>query len=187
MKGLGLRAQGWAIAASALAVAAVSSQTPAPQPPPPTFRTEANYVRVDAYPTKDDQPVADLTQADFEILEGGVPQKIEQFERVVVQRAGAQDTRMEPNTVRESLAMAQSSRARLIVIFLDTYHVEIDGSRNIRKPLVDALDRLVGQDDLVAVMTPEMSATDITFARKTTTIDGLLIFPIRRASSRAST
>ena len=81
---------------------------------------------------------------------------------------------MEPNTVRESLAMAQSSRARLIVLFLDTYHVEIDGSHNIRKPLVDALDRLIGQDDLVAVMTPEMSAPDITFARKTTTIDGFL-------------
>ncbi|HMB79785.1 MAG TPA: VWA domain-containing protein, partial [Vicinamibacterales bacterium] len=72
------------------------------------------------------------------------------------------------------LAMAQSSRARLIVLFLDTYHVEIDGSHNIRKPLVDALDKLIGQDDLVAVMTPEMSASDITFARKTTTIDGFL-------------
>ncbi|HEX3646418.1 MAG TPA: VWA domain-containing protein [Vicinamibacterales bacterium] len=153
------------------------AQAPAPQPPPqppPTFRTEANYVRVDAYPTKDDAPVTDLTQADFEILEAGAPQKIEQFERVVIRAAGPQDTRLEPNTVRESLAMAQSSRARLIVIFLDTYHVEIDGSRNIRKPLVDALDKLIGADDLVAVMTPEMSAHDITFARKTTTIDGFL-------------
>jgi len=152
---------------------ALLAQTPVAQPPP-TFRTEANYVRVDAYPTSDDKPVTDLSQADFEILEGGAPQKIEQFERVVIQRAGAQDTRIEPNTVRESLAMAQNSRARLIVIFLDTYHVEIEGSHNIRKPLVDALDRLIGQDDLVAVMTPDMSATDITFARKTTTIDGFL-------------
>ena len=180
MKGTGLRAQGLALAASALAVAAssyvvpasVASQTPAPQPP--TFRTEANYVRVDVYPTKDEAPVTDLTQADFEILEGNAPQKIEQFEHVVIRQAGPQDIRMEPNTVRESLAMAQSSRARLIVLFLDTYHVEIDGSHNIRKPLVDALDKLIGQDDLVAVMTPEMSATDISFARKTTTIDGFL-------------
>jgi VWFA-related protein len=161
-----------ALAASTLAIGALA-QTPAPQPQP-TFRTEANYVRVDVYPTKDEAPVTDLTQADFEILEGGAPQKIEQFERVVIQSARPQDTRMEPNTVRESLAMAQASRARLVVLFLDTYHVEIDGSRRIRKPLVDAVDRLIGQDDMVAVMTPEMSATDITFARKTTTIDGLL-------------
>ena len=33
---------------------------------------------------------------------------------------------------------------------------------------------LIGPDDLVGVMTPEMSASDITFARKTTTIDGFL-------------
>ena len=45
--------------------------------------------------------------------------------------------------------MAQSSRARLFVLFLDTYHVDVDGSHHIRKPLVDALDRLIGQDDLV--------------------------------------
>jgi VWFA-related protein len=181
-KGSGLRATGIALAVSALAVSslivsslAVSgfSRTSQTQPPP-TFRTEANYVRVDIYPTKDDAPVTDLTQADFEILEGGAPQKIEQFERVVIKPAGPPDVRIEPNNVRESLAMAQSSRSRLIVLFLDTYHVEVDGSHNIRKPLVDALDKLIGPDDLVAVMTPEMSARDITFARKTTTIEGFL-------------
>src|SRR3954447_5822143 len=172
MKASGLRAQGLGVAVSALAVC-VLAQTPAPQQPP-TFRTEANYVRVDAYPTQDNAPVTDLMQADFDILENGVPQKIEQFEHIVIKAAGPQDTRMEPNSVRESLAMAQASRARLVVLFLDTYHVEIDGSRRIPKPLVDALDKLIGPDDLVAVMTPEMSASDITFARKTTTIDGFL-------------
>src|SRR3954468_13026232 len=100
MKGLG---------AGVLGLGGLGAQAPAPQSPP-TFRTEANYVRVDLYPTKDDIPVTDLTQADFEVFESGAPQKIEQFERIVVQRAGPQDARMEPNTVRESLAMAQSSR-----------------------------------------------------------------------------
>src|SRR5437773_8857669 len=144
------------------------------QPPQPTFRTEANYVRVDVFPTRDGAPATDLTQADFEILEGGVPQKIEQFEHVVIRAAGSQDARIEPNTVRDSRSMAQSSRARLFVLFLDTYHVDVGASYAIRKPLVDALDRLVGQDDLVGVMTPEMAATDVTFARRTTTIEGLL-------------
>jgi hypothetical protein len=101
---------GLAVALGAIVFAVVLAQTPAPQQPP-TFRTEANYVRVDAYPTKDDAPVTDLTQSDFEILESGTPQKIEQFERVVIQSTGPQDTRIEPNTVRESLAMAQASRA----------------------------------------------------------------------------
>ncbi len=118
--------------------------------------------------------MTDLTQADFEILEGGAPQTIEQFERVVVRAAGPQDTRVEPNTVRESRAMAEQSKARLFVLFLDTYHVDIGASHAIRKPLVEALDRVIGQDDLVAVMTPEMSANDIAFARRTTTIEGFL-------------
>ena len=169
----GLRVEGSALAVVLVAAAALA-QTPA-QPPPPTFRTEANYVRVDAYPTTGDGvPVTDLTRADFEVLEGGVPQAIEQFERIVISAAGPQDTRVEPNTVRESRAMAEQSKARLFVIFLDTYHVDVAASHAIRKPLIDALDRVIGQDDLVAVMTPQMSAADITFARRTTTIEGIL-------------
>jgi len=163
-----------ALPAAALLGVAALAQTPTP-PPQPTFRTEANYVRVDAYPTTaDGAPVTDLTQADFEILDGGAPQTIEQFERVVVRASGPQDTRIEPNTVRESRAMAEQSKARLFVLFLDTYHVDIGASHAIRKPLIDALDRVIGQDDLVAVMTPEMSAADIAFARRTTTIERIL-------------
>jgi hypothetical protein len=44
----------------------------------------------------------------------------------------------------------------------------------LREEVDHALDRLIGADDLVGVMTPEMSAGDIAFARKTTTIDGFL-------------
>jgi VWFA-related protein len=161
----------WLIAAIALAIGLRSI---AAQTPQTTFRTGANYVRVDVYPTQNGEPVLDLTAQDFEILESGVAQKIEQFEHVVIRGAGPQDTRIEPNTVAESRSMAQNPRARLFVLFLDTYHVDIAGSHRIRGPLVEALDRVIGPEDLVAVMTPEMSATDITFARKTTTIDGFL-------------
>src|SRR5712692_3621287 len=57
---------------------------PQPPPPQPTFRTEANYVRVDVYPTKDGVPVLDLTQEDFEVFESGAPQQHEQCEHVVI-------------------------------------------------------------------------------------------------------
>jgi VWFA-related protein len=145
-----------------------------PAPPQPTFRTEANYVRVDVYPTRDNAPVMDLRQDEFDVLENGVPQRIEQFEHVVIRAAGPQETRIEPNTVAESRSMAENPRARLFVLFLDTYHVDVAGSHNIRAPLVEALDRMIGPEDLVGVMTSEMSARDVTFARRTTTIDGFL-------------
>jgi hypothetical protein len=66
------------------------------QPPRPAFHTEANYVRVDVYPTHDGAPIADLRQEDFEILEDRVPQKIDQFEHVVIRGGGPQETRREP-------------------------------------------------------------------------------------------
>ena len=143
-------------------------------PQQPTFRTEANYVRVDAYPTRDGAPVTDLTRDDFEVLENGQRQQLEQFERVLIRAAGPQETRVEPNTVAESRSMLESSRARVFVLFLDNYHVDVGGSRRIARPLIDALDRLIGQDDLIGVMTPEMSPDDMAFARKTTTIEGFL-------------
>lgn len=163
-------------AIAATFVATMPAQQPAPtqQPPPaqPTFRTEANYVRVDAYPTKDGQAVGDLTKADFDILEGGVPQRIEQFEHIDIHSAA--DLRVDPATVAESRAQLASTRGRVFVIFLDIGHVTVVGSHRMRQPLTDALDRMIGPDDLVAVMTPEMSPKDLAFARKTTTIAGFL-------------
>jgi VWFA-related protein len=161
-----------ALVATVFAADAFLAQNPQPQPP--TFRTEANYVRVDVYPTKDGMPVTDLTQDDFEVVEDRAPQKIEQFEHVVIRGGQPQETRVEPNTIAQSRSMVENSRARVFVVFLDTYHVDVTGSHNIRRPLVEALDRLIGPEDLVGVMTPEMAASDVTFARKTTTIDGFL-------------
>jgi VWFA-related protein len=160
---------------SAGASAALLAQSPPPQDQPrPTFRAEANYVRVDMYATQNGVPVEDLKQEEIEILEDGVPQKTAAFEHVLVRPAGSQDTRVEPNTVAESRQMTQDPRARVFVIFLDTYHVQVDGSHNMRQPLIRFLDGVLGQDDLVAVMTPEMGASDITFGRKTTVISKMM-------------
>src|SRR5262245_38833266 len=107
----------------------------------PTFRTEANYVRVDVFPTRNGVPVDDLHSEDFEILEDRVPQKIEQFERIVIRGNGPQDARREPNTIAESRQAALDPRARVFVLFLDINHVELAASRAIRTPLIEALDR----------------------------------------------
>src|SRR5688572_19851034 len=68
----------------------------------PTFRTAANYVRVDMYATLDGKSVGDLRLEEVEVLEDGVLQKIEAFEHVQVPRAGSQDTRVEPDGLRAS-------------------------------------------------------------------------------------
>ncbi len=163
-----------ALLAAVVVAAAGSPQTP---PPPaqrqaddqqkPTFRTEANLVRVDAFPTIDGAPVLDLTRDDFQVFEDGVAQTVESFEHVVVRPAGAEAARVEPNTQREGYEMGADPHNRVFVIFLDTYHVSYAGSYNIRRPLINMIDRLLGPDDLVGVITPDQPASQLILARKT--------------------
>ena len=146
----------------------------AQDPPARQFITEVNYVRVDMYPVSDDKPVLDLQQSEVELLEDGVPQKIVQFEHVHVSGPRPQTLRREPSTMEEMRRAAQDSRARVLVIFLDPRFVALEGAMRIRRPMIDALNRLVGGDDLIAVMTPEMSPAGLTFTRRTGSIEQLL-------------
>ena len=76
-----------AIGAGAVAIAQqIASQQQ--EQPPQVFRTQANFVRVDAYPTRNGQPVLDLKAEEFEVLEDDKPQKIETFEHVLISPAG---------------------------------------------------------------------------------------------------
>jgi VWFA-related protein len=160
-----------AICLMAAAVAHVAAQDP-PEPRP--FTTEVNYVRVDMYPTTDGKPVTDLLQSEVEVLEDGVPQKVEQFEHVSIAGPRPQTTRREPSSVNEMRRAARDPRARVVVLFLDPRFVDLQGSMRIRRPLIDALNRLIGGDDLIAVMTPAMSADGLTFTRRTGSIEQLL-------------
>jgi len=157
------------VVALAIAASAPSAQDQAAsQSQQPTFRGGINVVRVDMFATRDGRVVDDLKATDVEILEDGVKQTIDAFELVRVRPPVAQELRAEPNSATESRQMAADSRARIFVIFLDTYHTQIEGSARMRSPLLQFIDRVVGQDDLVGLMTPEMSASDVTLGRRTT-------------------
>ena len=136
------------------------------------FQTQVNYVRVDMYPTAGGRPVTDLAAEDVEVLEDGAVQKIAQFERVSISGPRPQNG-AEPSTVAGMRRAAQDPRARVFVLFIDPRHVA-QASADIRKPLVDAINRLVGGDDLIAIMTPGMSASALTFTRRTEGIEKLL-------------
>jgi VWFA-related protein len=167
MSRLLLRVCGCASLCALAAAAAVAAQQP-------TFRAGANFVRVDMYVTEDGRFVDDLKPDEIEVREDGRLQRIESFERVHIATGGATSTRTEPNTIDASRQAAGDPRARVFVIFLDTYHTQVDGSASMRLPLVRFLDRVLGPDDLVAVMTPEMSAKDLTFGRKTTVVRNMM-------------
>jgi VWFA-related protein len=156
---------------------APSAARPADAPPQdarPTFRAEANYVRVDVYPTVNGRAVPDLTIDDIEILEDGVPQRIDQFERVALSTQTAREERRDPTTVADAREQAADPRRRVLVVFLDTHHSTVEGSFRARRPLLHLLERLIGPDDLFAVMTPDMEPRAITFARRTESLDAAL-------------
>ena len=44
----------------------------------------------------------------------------------------------------------------------------------MQRSLVSMLDQMLAPDDLFAVMTPQMSPSDLAFARKTETVEGYL-------------
>jgi VWFA-related protein len=152
---------------------AQSTPTPAqpPQEPRDVIRARANFVRVDVYPTKDRAPVMDLVAEDFEVLEDGQPQTVRTFEHVVITPAGPQPQRVEPSSPQAAERAAANPRSRVFVVFLDVPHVTVLGTWSIREPLIRMIDRMLGPDDLVGIMTPEMAPAQMTLGRKTEVLE----------------
>jgi VWFA-related protein len=175
-----------------LAAAALTAQSPPAQPPPQpppagqpaaskpdpqkpqVFKVEANFVRVDVLATRDGAPVTDLTREDFQVFEDGKPQTVSAFEHVSVITGRPQELRSEPNNIRESRDAMKNPRARVFILFLDVPHVTMAGAWTLREPLIRMVDRLMGAEDLIGIMTPRMAASDVVFARKTTVLEGVL-------------
>jgi VWFA-related protein len=145
----------------------------AQQPELPRFRGGTNLVRVDAYISKDDVAVEDLTAADFEVYEDDKLQNVETFELVKARPPIPQSERHNPTTVRDMQQDAQDA-ARVFTLFFDRFHVSLSGSYHARKPIIETLDRVIGPDDLVGVMTPGLPTSAITYSRKTTSIENFV-------------
>ena len=138
--------------------------------PMPRFRAGANLVRVDAYVSKDDVAQTDLKAEDFQIFEDDKPQQIENFQLVVARAPNPQSERRDAANVRD-MEQQVTDGARVFTLFFDRFHVQLSGSYRARKPIIDALDRVIGPDDLVGLMTPEMSASSVTYSRRTGSIE----------------
>lgn len=185
-----LRRSGTVIAA-VLLVATAAAQTPQPasqaSPPPqtapapsgseppsesapqeqPTFRTGIDFVRVDVIVTdRQGNPVTDLREEDFEIVEDGKPQTIETFRLVKIDT----DTPV-PTTGRSIITRADEESAaadensRIFVFFLDDYHVRLGSGMAARRHLVEFAQNQLRPTDLVAVMYPLAPLDAVTLTR----------------------
>ncbi len=117
--------------------------------------------------TRDGSPVEDLTQADFEVSEDGKPQTVTSLKLIRVQ------TRQEPGgeaprPIRsfddEATELARDD-VRMIVLFLDDYHVSRPSAFRLRDWLRRFVDMQVSPYDLVAIMYPLTPSAGLTFTR----------------------
>ncbi len=149
-----------------------AQQPPAQQTqgqPPPTFRTGINYVRVDVIVSdnKTGVPVDDLKPADFEVLEDGKPQKIDNFKLIKLD-GGRADTKEPPKQIRtdyDEESEAARDDVRLFGIFLDDYHVRKGTSLSVRNPLSRFIDTQIGPSDMVGIMYPLETTSSVRFTR----------------------
>src|SRR5262245_19513795 len=159
----------WALAALVLATVGVAGQQQAVEQP--RFRGGTNLVRIDAYVSKDGAAVSDLTAADFEVFEDDKPQTIEGFQLVARRPPSPQPTRPDPTSVAAMREAVADPDARLFTLFFDTFHVSLTGSYRAQAPVVTMLDKVVGQDDLIGAMTPEMSPINIVYGHRRSSIE----------------
>ena len=171
-------------AAALAAVAATRGDQSSPTPQQPTFVSGTQAVRVDVHATRGGEPVSDLTRDEIELSEDGVRQTIQTFERITYARPGSAPT-VATRTLARSLEAVADPRSRVFVVFLDWRHTgyirgyplaimpsnrlrepaEPGPSVQARFPVFKTLEKLIGPDDLVALMTPSMRANDISFDR----------------------
>jgi VWFA-related protein len=157
MKGLRIAL---AVVVSLAIVVTIAAQEPRPQsqnatPQQPTFRTGINFVRVDVIVSdKSGNPVGDLKQTDFEVLEDGKPQAVETFRLVKIDASAPVETQRTIQSRADEETAAADEDARIFVFFLDDYHVRLGNSMASRKPMMEFIQNNLAPRDLVAVMYP---------------------------------
>ena len=159
---------------TAVALAISSIVASGQDQPLPRFRSGANLVAVDAYVSKDGVAVTDLRAEELEVLEDDRPQKIEGFRLVRARSAGGVTTRPEPLGSVAQRDAASDPDSRLFVLFLDQWHVSLGGSARAQAPVSEILNKVISPDDLVGVMTPEMSPLNLNLTRRASAIERML-------------
>jgi VWFA-related protein len=156
---------------------AVSQQTQQPTQAQqrPVFRGGTHFVRVDAYPIENGKIVEGLSPDDFQILEDGKPQKIESFDYLKFDTFTPEAERRDPASQQAGFDMAADPRYRVFVVYVDLTMSQSAGAFSstsdlpkVQQPLINFFERIVGPQDLYALMTTRNSVKDLVLAQKTT-------------------
>ena len=148
----------WLVTSAVLAVGVVLGAQGAPQDqtiqPPVTFRSEINYVEVDAR-VLDGQGafVPGLTAADFQVLEDGKPQKVDAFSfiNIPVERQ-ARPLFAKAPIERDVADNITGYDGRVYVIVLDDQHTHPLRSQRLKVAARQFVTRYMGANDTAAIV-----------------------------------
>ena len=168
----------WVASALALGIASGAaptfSQTRA-TPQRPVFRGGIDLVAVDVYPRhRDGRLIEGLTAADFEVLEDGKPQAIEQFEFVRIEPAGPLD-QLGPAVEPGGLTAAADPHRRLFVTYLDLFHLMVPGGPAVSAPVGTFHHRNHGEGDLFGFLAQTIPATAMLVGRHPSAVTDALL------------
>jgi len=151
-----------ALVSLAVGVPLAAQVAPPPQNQPPTFRAGVEYVEVDARVVDSrNEPVAGLAQRNFQVFEDGVKQDVVTFAAVSipVPKAAAAAPRVAVQTqqaapIQPDVASNARQRqdGRVFLIALDDLFIDPVRTTDVRRFLSDFVDRSIGPDDLVAIV-----------------------------------
>ena len=135
----------------------------------PVFRAGINYVRVDVIVSdKNGANVSDLKQSDFEVLEDGKPQTIDNFKFIKLDGGAVPTEDGPPRPIRnddDEEREAARDDVRLFAIFLDDYHVRKENSMRMRNPLEQFVQTQLGPSDMIGLMYPLESIFSVRMTR----------------------
>ena len=148
----------WLVTSAVLAVGVALGAQGAPQDqtiqPPVTFRSEINYVEVDAR-VLDGQGafVPGLTAADFQVLEDGKPQKVDAFSfiNIPVERQ-ARPLFAKAPIERDVADNITGYDGRVYVIVLDDQHTHPLRSQRLKVAARQFVTRYMGANDTAAIV-----------------------------------
>jgi VWFA-related protein len=139
---------------------------PPGQDPQAVFRAGINFVRVDVIVTdKKEAPVTNLSKEDFEVIEDGKVQPIEQFRLIKVdgtQKPGDPLPRQIRSRDDEQFEAGRDD-VRIFAILLDDYHVRKINALSVRDPIIKFIQTQLRPNDLIAVMYPLTPISDLLF------------------------
>jgi VWFA-related protein len=114
----------------------------------PTFRSSVELVTIDVVATRaDGAPVPDLTAGDFELLEDGVPQKIQTFQFVDLSEKSAL-----VHPLPSGIASNEIEPGGLFTVVLDEIGVQVDDVQAVRRIAARFFREALLPNDYVAVV-----------------------------------